>query len=153
MRKLLFTLIFLCFLCIFTGCKTTANKPTQKLNPDIMLGSIVTIDSPKSVPVEGIGLVGGLNGKGSSECPAAIRKYLSQYALSELSGEEELNVDSLIDSLNTAVVVIEGFMPVENSGESYFDVKVSAYPGTQTVSLENGWLYHSELKKYWNFRH
>lgn len=151
MRKILLTLIFLCFLCIITGCKTTGGKPTQKLNPDIMLSSIAAIDSPKSIPVEGIGLVGGLDGKGSSECPAAIRTHLEQYALTELTGEGSLSVNNLIDSLNTAVVVIDGNMPIEDSGEPYFDVKVTAYTGTQTVSLENGWLYRCELKKIGTF--
>ncbi len=151
MRKIHFTLIFLCFLSVFSGCNSNSKKTSNKLNPDVMLGSLVTIDSPKSVPVEGIGLVGGLNGKGSSECPASIRQYLEQYALSELPEDEPLNINSLIDSLNTAVVVINGTMPVEDSGESYFDVKVTAYQGTQTVSLENGWLYHSDLKDIGTF--
>ncbi len=151
MRKILFTLIFLCFLCTFTGCKTTGDKPAQKLNPDSTIGSIATIDSPKSIPVEGVGLVGGLNGKGSSECPPVIRTYLEQYALTEVTRENKLSINNLIDSLDTAVVVIDGNIPVEDSGKSYFDVKVTAYPGTQTVSLENGWLYRSELKKIKTF--
>ncbi|MBN2591493.1 MAG: flagellar basal body P-ring protein FlgI [Sedimentisphaerales bacterium] len=112
-----------------------------------MLGSITLFNSPNTISVEGIGLVGGLQGKGSAECPEQIRKYLSQYILSELSSEDDLNINSLIESLNTAVVIIEGVMPVEDSGKEYFDLKVIAYPGTQTVSLENGWLYHSELKR------
>ncbi|MBN1973000.1 MAG: flagellar basal body P-ring protein FlgI [Sedimentisphaerales bacterium] len=145
MKKNAFTIIFLCFICFLAGCKSADGNSSLK-NPDVTIGSVVQIISPKSVQVEGVGLVGGLNGKGSSECPPEIRQYLSQFILSELSSEDKISIDNLINSLNTAVVLIEGILPVEDSGNSYFDSKVTAYRGTQTVSLENGWLYRSELK-------
>jgi hypothetical protein len=141
MRKVIFIIMSCCF-CFFTGCKTTSSSQVRT-NPDVTIGSLVQIISPKSVQVEGVGLVGGLNGKGSSECPVEIRKYLTQYILAQ---GEKIDADALIDSLNTAVVVIEGVMPIDDSSKPYFDLKVSAIRGTQTVSLENGSLYRSELK-------
>ena len=116
-----------------------------------MLGSIATIDSPTAVMVEGVGLVGGLNQKGSLECPTDIRDYLKQYILSEIPAEDSISVDDLIDSLNTAVVLVEGIMPIEDSSKPYFDLKITAYRGTQTVSLENGWLYRTVLKNIGTF--
>jgi hypothetical protein len=145
MRKTTFILIFLGFCCFFIGCNTLGKESTHK-DSEVTIGSIVQIDSPVSIQVEGVGLVGGLNGKGSSECPPEIRQYLKEYILSEIPRSEGFNADSFIDSLNTAVVVIEGILPIEDSSKSYFDLKVTAYRGTQTISLENGSLYKSELK-------
>ena len=147
MRKTVFTILFLGLCSFFTGCGAvtgTANK--AQIDSDATLGSIAEFVSPHSVKVEGVGLVCGLDGKGSAECPPAIRRYLKQYIISELPDGTPLDPDSFIDSLNTAVVLIEGVMPVDDSSEPYFDLKVTAYRGTQTRSLENGSLYKSELK-------
>ncbi|MEJ2649191.1 MAG: flagellar basal body P-ring protein FlgI, partial [Sedimentisphaerales bacterium] len=152
MRKIVFTFIFLCFCFFYAGCNTPgANANAAQMDSDATIGSMVQVISPKSVPLEGVGLVGGLNGKGSSECPPQIRSYLVQYIRSELPEDSGMSADGLIDSLNTAVVVLEGILPVEDSSRLYFDIKVSALRGTQTLSLENGTLYASELKQVGTF--
>ena len=109
------------------------------------IGSLVDVFSPESVGVEGYGLVGGLNGTGSAECPARVRAYLSRYILTQLP-ERRIDVNKLISSRNTAVVLVEGMMPAVASKSRYFDVRVTALQGTQTTSLEDGWLYGAELK-------
>lgn len=149
MRKIIITSIFLCLCCVFSGCSASKSNEAQnnaQMNSDATVGSLVQIVSPESVPVEGVGLVAGLDGKGSAECPTDIRKYLSQYILSELPSDSDFDADAFINSLNTAVVVIDGDLPVQDSSRPYFDLRVAALRGTQTVSLENGWLYRSELK-------
>ena len=57
-----------------------------------------------------------------------------------------IDVKRLIDSHNTAVVRVYGMMPTAGAKNQYFDVGVSALEGTQTTSLEGGWLYRTELK-------
>ena len=99
--------------------------------------------SPESIPVGGYGLIGGLRGTGSAECPPQIRAYLEQYILKQ---SPELDVGKFISSRNTAVVLVQGIMPIAVSKNQYFDVKVAALPGTQTTSLEGGWLYGAELR-------
>ncbi len=150
MRKIIFIIIFLYFCNFITGCNVPDNG-IVKLDPDATIGSVVQIISPNSVEVEGVGLVFGLNGKGSAECPTEIRRYLTQYIRSKVSEDSSVDADSLIDSLNTAVVVISGILPVDDSSKSYFDLQVAALRGTQTISLENGWLYLSELKQVGSF--
>ena len=54
----------------------TESRNSAQMDSEVTIGSIVQIDSPESILVEGVGLVGGLNGKGSSECPPEIRQYL-----------------------------------------------------------------------------
>ena len=147
MRKIVFIFIFLCFCFFYAGCNTPGtNANAAQMDSDATIGSMVQFVSPKSIPVEGVGLVTGLNGKGSSECLPEIRSYLVQYIRAELPQGSGVSADNLIDSLDTAVVVLEGILPVEDSSRPYFDLKVSALRGTQTISLENGWLYKSELK-------
>jgi flagellar basal body P-ring protein FlgI len=109
------------------------------------IGSLTTVYSPESVAIEGYGLVGGLKGTGSSECPPALRAYLKRYILKELP-DQRIDVDKLIDSRNTAIVHVVGRVPLLEARESRFDVAVVALAGTQTTSLEGGWLYATELR-------
>ncbi|MGA1980545.1 MAG: flagellar basal body P-ring protein FlgI [Sedimentisphaerales bacterium] len=126
----------------------TAKEPNElasEIDLGTTIGAMAEVFSFESIPVEGYGLVGGLSGTGSGGCPAPIREYLKQYILQQLA-EVKVNIDELINSRDTAVVVVQGVMPTAVPKNQYFDVKVVALPGTQTTSLEGGWLYGTELK-------
>jgi hypothetical protein len=136
-------------ICFFTaGCGEPVNRGSIEPEPPIDLGttigSLTEVFSPELIPVEGYGLVGGLSGTGSGECPPQIRSYLRQYILTQLPKHKD--IEELINSQDTAVVLVQGFMPTAVSKNQYFDVKVTALPGTQTTSVEGGWLYGTELK-------
>lgn len=138
------------FIAFFTvGCNESVQKDIDELETDINLGttigSLAEVFALRAIPVEGYGLVGGLNGTGSSECPVQIREYLKQYILQQLD-EEKVNVDALISSHDTAVVLVQGVMPTVVPKNELFDVTLAALSGTQTTSLEGGWLYSTELK-------
>ena len=136
------------------GCGEAGGRRTKGLAPDIDLGttigSLVEVVSLDSIAVEGYGVVGGLGGTGSAECPPDVRAYLKQYILKQLP-EPSMNVERFISSRDTAVVRVHGTMPAAVSKNRYFDVKVAALPGTQTTSLEGGWLYSAELKQIGTF--
>ncbi len=137
------------FIGFFTaGCgepvKRGGIEPETLIDLGTTIGSLVEVFSPELIPVEGYGLVGGLSGTGSGECPPQIRGYLRQYILAQLPKHQD--VEKLINSRDTAVVLVQGFMPTAVSKNQYFDVKVAALPGTQTTSIEGGWLYGAELK-------
>ena len=126
----------------------TVEQPGElvpKIGLGTTIGSLVEVFSVESIPVEGYGLVGGLNGTGSAECPPRIRKYLKQYILQQLR-EQKMDVEKFINSRDTAVVMVRGMMPAAISGSHYFDVMVAVLPGTQTTSLQDGWLYGAELR-------
>lgn len=129
------------------GCGETAQRDESELAAEIDLGTTIGVVAevflPESIPVEGYGLVGGLRETGSAECPPQIRRYFQQYILAKTP---ELDVEKLISSRDTAVVLLQGTMPTAVSKNRYFDVSVIALPGTQTTSLEGGWLYGAELK-------
>ena len=142
------TLLIVCFVASCGEPVRTVEQPAElvpKIDLGTTIGSLVEVFSVESIPVEGYGLVGGLNGTGSSECPPRIRKYLKQYILQQL-GEQKMDVEKFISSRNTAVVMVRGMMPAAISGNHYFDVMVAVLPGTQTTSLQDGWLYGAELR-------
>lgn len=137
------------FVALFTiGCEP-AQKDIGEFETEINLGtnigSLVEVFAFRTIPVEGYGLVGGLNGTGSEECPVQIREYLKQYILQQLD-EDKVNVEALLSSHDTAVVLVQGVMSMLAPKGEPFDVRVTALPSTQTTSLEGGWLYSTELK-------
>jgi hypothetical protein len=146
LRKALWCITLVSLLAaVGCGGKTAKNKSAADNNGiDDTIGMYAEIFASDAIPVSGYALVGGLNGTGSSECPTQIRTYLQKYILQHLSGAK-VNVDDLISSPDTAVVIVEGMIPPAASKNQRFDVRVTALPGTQTTSLEGGWLYGVDL--------
>jgi hypothetical protein len=128
------------------GCgESRGTKSEPEVNLGAAVGSLTEVLAVQSIRVEGYGLVGGLRGTGSARCPPDIREYLRQYILTQLP-ERRTDIEKLIDSRNTAVVTVRGIMPAAVARDQRFDLKVEALSGTQTTSLEGGWLYRAELK-------
>jgi hypothetical protein len=132
------------------GCqkKETATAGSIALTPPTELGatigSLAEVVKPEPIAVEGYGLVGGLPGTGSGYCPPEIRAYLRQYIATQLPNDR-INIDELIASKNTAVVVLEATMPATPSMGEHFDVRVALPPGSEATSIQGGWLYKAEL--------
>jgi len=120
----------------------TTLTPITELGPTI--GSLAQVLAPETIKVEGYGLVGGLNGTGSEQCPTQIRRYLTQHIASQSPGRT-VDVQRILSSMNTAVVRLDAVMPASPSPGETFDLRVTALESTQTTSLEGGWLYSAEL--------
>lgn len=146
--KTVWVTAMLLIVCLAGGCGGPVRTGKKELSLPTELGttigSLVAVLSPESIRVEGYGLVGRLSGTGSAECPPQIRKYLERYILREFP-ERKIDVEKVIRSRDTAVVQVEGIMPVAVSKNESFDVRVTALPVTQTTSLDSGWLYSAEL--------
>lgn len=137
--------------CFAGGCPeqrkydgAAAGPATAGLGPTI--ASVATVLVPEPLSVEGYGLVGGLKGTGSAECPPAIRAYLARQIRQQLPAGASLNVEEFISNLDTAAVLVEGIIPEMPMKNEYFDLKVTALPSTQTTSLDGGGLFPAELK-------
>ncbi len=150
-RKSLFALTALLTLCCAGGCASqqkagadTGNLATADLGPTI--GSLATVRGFEPVVVEGYGLVAGLKGTGSAECPPAIRAYLAREIRRRLPERGTLDVEKFISSMDTAAVLVEAVLPEMPFKNEYFDVKVTALPSTQTTSLDGGGLLPAELR-------
>ncbi len=131
------------------GCqKGQRAKAGSTLTPPaelgITIGSLADVVKPEPVAVEGFGLVGGLAGTGSAYCPPEIRAYLRQYIATQLPNDR-VNVDELLNSKNTAVVMLEAMIPATPSKGEHFDVRVALLPGSDATSIQGGWLYKAEL--------
>ncbi|MBT8484461.1 MAG: hypothetical protein HKO59_05915 [Phycisphaerales bacterium] len=113
------------------------------------------------VIVRGYGLVVGLEGTGSRDIPPALRAHmLAEMARrgigSESAGFGHLKPEAMLDSPDTAVVIVEGIVPPGAVGRlstgrgairgTRFDVRVFADPRTGTTSLDGGRLYTAELR-------
>src|SRR5688572_17839890 len=132
--------------------------------PEILRGTIASeavvlgYDQPgtsgyKPVIARGYGLVVGLNGTGSRDIPAPVRAYMLAEAAKggfggQRFGDEIANMspEELLNSLDTAVVIVEAVVPQGAKAGSKFDVRVRAHPATSTTSLEGGTLYTTELR-------
>ncbi len=110
------------------------------------IASVATIHVSEPAHVEGYGVVGGLKGTGSAECPPNIRAYLARQIRQQLPAGATLNIEEFISSLDTAAVLVEGIIPEMPLKNEYFDLKVTALTNTQTTSLDGGGLFPTDLK-------
>lgn len=145
-----FCLVGVLFACMSVGCreKDSTEAGPLGLTPESKLGtrigSVARVMTPEPVTLEGYGLVGGLAGTGSGDCPPAVRAYLRRYIMTQVP-TGGYDVDKLIDSKDTAVVRLDAALPAAARQNEHFDVRVSLLAGSETVSLYGGWLYKAEL--------
>lgn len=132
--------------------------------PQIMRGTVsaeAVLTGYEPVVARGFGLVVGLNGTGSRDIPPTVRAHmLAEMARhgvgSERAGFGHVKPDEMLDSLDTAVVIVEALIPPGAVGRrrardaeirgTQFDVRVHADPRTGTTSLEGGRLYTTQLR-------
>ncbi len=142
-RKKIITFVsILAIIYLIGGCVEETKTTETPTSEDTKIGDLVETFYGK-IAIEGYALVGNLKGTGSSECPTSIRTYLEKYIKQRLP--EEKNVGQFIESLDTAVVKVTGFIPPACSKNESFDIKVTALPNTQTTSLEGGVLWGVDL--------
>ncbi|MFO0963278.1 MAG: flagellar basal body P-ring protein FlgI [Phycisphaerales bacterium] len=103
------------------------------------------------VVVRGYGLVVGLRGTGSRQMPADVRAYLTQEFSkrgfgSGTPGAPRISAQQLLNTNDTAVVIVEGVIPPGTPKGGTFDVRIFAAPGTSTTSLEGGRLLIADLR-------
>jgi len=131
---------------VVMGCGGEADvKSESDLDLGPTVGTLAQVAPATAIQVEGYSLVIGLPGTGSPSCPPRIRAYLKRYIPIQMPNQS-LDVDKLIKSNTTAVVRLEGTIPPAASKKDRFDVKVTALPGSGTLSLQGGWLPKAELQ-------
>ena len=145
-----------CLIAAVYGCTPRDSAPVEY--PDIpptflgTVGSHCELSGYDPVRVQGYSLVVGLHNTGSSECPPSARTYLIKHIRSMrdsgmLSGRyAELTAEEILYGRDTAVVEVTGLVPAGAPRGERFDVEVTVVEGTQTTSLQSGWLIPSELR-------
>jgi flagellar basal body P-ring protein FlgI len=185
MQKILLLLV----LVFATGCSTVERLRDQKRAtrsdsryigevPNMLKGTVkhhvalMGFDSTYSDKVKpsvsaGYGLVIGLQGTGSSEIPPQVRAHmiadLARRGVGQSTqGYGKLTPKQLINSEDTAVVIVEAIIPQAATGRkptrsnvnpdhhslrgTTFDVHVFAEPSSSTSSLEGGFLLPTYLR-------
>ena len=115
------------------------------------IASETVVEGLSPVIVRGYGLVVGLKETGGRLMPAEVRAAMTQELARRGVGNpatspEGWTPEKLLDSPDTAVVLIEGVIPPGATKDTKFDVRVSALPGTDVTSLEGGRLYTCDLR-------
>ena len=177
-------------LCILAGCSSIerAHKKPRPVRskisfngevPNMLRGTIkqhvglmgyadTYSESYEPVIAAGYGLVVGLDGTGSSEIPPQVRAHmvadLAKRGIGQSTrGWGHITPDALINSDETAVVIVEAAIPQAASGRkpsrsnmredhpslrgTVFDVHVYAEPSSSTTSLEGGMLLPTLLRQ------
>lgn len=102
------------------------------------------------VVARGYGIVVGLNGTGGRLMPAEVRAMMIQELARRGVGNPgtgfELTPEGMLNSPDTAVVIVEGVVPPGATKDTKFDLRVSALPGSDVTSLEGGRLYTTDLR-------
>lgn len=114
------------------------------------VGSEVYLEGNRFMRVRGIGLVVGLNGKGTRFCPPTVREELireiRRHRTAQIGVKYDQSPEALIDSMDTSVVVVTGDIPAGVGKGKVFDVTVSATTiSPDTRSLAGGYLLPCEL--------
>ncbi len=131
-----------------------ATPPPTYTGPGFLygsIGSIASLSGYERVYVSGYGLVVGLHGTGSPDCPPGLRPLMIREIARGGFGLHSLGLGNLtpaqvLASDQTAVVQIEGEIPPGAPRGTRFDLLVSALRETSTTSLEHGILYSTDLQ-------
>lgn len=142
-------------------------RGTVKQHVAVMGYDATYSDTYEPLLAAGYGLVIGLNGTGSNEIPPQVRAHmiadLARRGMGESTkGWGNLTPEQLIESNDTAVVIVEAVIPQAASGRksargnvrsdhaslqgTMFDVHVFAEPSSATTSLEGGFLLPTFLR-------
>lgn len=116
------------------------------------IGAAGFLQGRRIMRVRGYGLVVGLGEEGSREVPRQIRDEMLQ----EMHKHHDFGAgrargfdpEKLLDSPDTAVVLVSGEIAPASLKGARFDVTVRALPGSQTRSLSGGHLWRCDLRMY-----
>ncbi len=163
-RKALWLLVPVVVALAGCGAKSTrpATRTAELSDPEMVrlaavlegtVGQYASLEAGNSQLVRGYGLVVGLGANGSSECPTEVRERLVDQMASlgvgdARTGTRALSPNRLINDPDTAVVIVSASIEPGTPKGATLDVSVSALPGSQTLSLEGGVLFPTELRAF-----
>ncbi|MCC5828245.1 MAG: flagellar basal body P-ring protein FlgI [Phycisphaeraceae bacterium] len=129
--------------------------PPALHGPEYLHGTVGSYTRPRGltpIAVGGYGVVVNLNGTGSSDVPSYLRANIENRMRRYGFGNPEMGGEGLIPrrvlaSSRTSIVEVRGVIPPAAPRGSRFDLVVTAEPSTQTISLQGGMLWTTELSE------
>ncbi len=110
------------------------------------IGEFCSIAGLNLITLQGVSLVTGLDGTGGDPPPSPFRTRL----LDEMRRQEISNPNQILASPDTAMVIIQAYLPPLVRKGDKFDVDVRIARGDKTSSLNGGWLMKCMLSEYAN---
>ena len=100
--------------------------------------------------IEGIGMVTNLDGTGSPAKPGAFREHL----MDELKTHKDKvsNPKQLLESKNTEMVIVRGYVPPGAKKGDSFDVEIQMVPNMEGTSLDDGTIFRTRLRRLAQFK-
>jgi hypothetical protein len=108
-----------------------------------MVGDYVTFSGLNRVVLEGVGLVHGLNGTGGNPPPSPYRDLL----MDDMRRRNIKDAKEMLQSPNTALVVVRAFLPPLVGRGDRFDIQVRIPGDTGASSLNGGRLLETVLSE------
>lgn len=122
--------------------ESTEKKYETKVDTP-MIGDYTTFSGLQPVTIEGVGLVVGLNGTGGDPAPSFYRTEL----MNELKRRGVPNPNQVLQSPNTALVLVRAYLPpLMKKGET-IDLEVRLPESAEATSLAGGWLMETYLSE------
>jgi hypothetical protein len=95
------------------------------------------------VVLQGVGLVGGLDGTGGDPPPSVYREVLAD----DMRRRGIDDPETILRSRDTALVIIQALLPPTIRKGEAFDVEVRVPDGDTTTNLNGGWLLETDLSE------
>ena len=108
-----------------------------------LIGDKTTISGLNMVVLEGVGLVTGLAGTGNDPPPSSYRTQM----LKAMRRRDIARPNMILRSTSTALVIVRAYLPPLVHKGDQFDVEVRVVPGSETISLNGGWLMETYLSE------
>ena len=150
------------FATIFSACSSQKEPPPAMVRPEpapnplprYLRGTVryeADLEGYGNAIASGYGIVVGLDGTGSGDIPIPVRTALEHEAAkrvedTRIDNPNDLKINELLNSKNTAVVIVEGLIPAGATVGTKFDLIVRSLPGTSTTSIESGVLWSTPLR-------
>lgn len=129
----------------FTRSQSPSSQedPSMATSPPQTIGDYTTISGLNLITLEGVGLVTGLDGTGGDPPPSPHRMAL----LKDMQRRDVRNPKQLLKSPSTALVIVRAYLPPLIRKGERFDIEVRLPPGSESTSLNGGWLMESDLSE------
>ncbi len=121
--------------------KPAGKKKPVELKAEQTIGTIAKIPPLSEIPVEGVGLVFGLDNTGSEAPPSTYRNKL----LEQMKKARVIDSEKYLNSPTNSLVIVRGKIPPGITTQDVFDVEIELPPGSTTTSLAGGQLMLTEL--------
>jgi hypothetical protein len=115
----------------------------QKAAPVDLVGDYAAIYGNNVITIHGVGLVVNLDNTGEDPPPSMYRTQLLQ----DMQRRQVKNPNEILQSPNTAMVLITAYLPIDIQKGDPFDVEVRLPDGTSATSLAGGWLMEAVLSE------